>query len=93
MPFPGLWSCCFKGNARVILGKLAVALTPPANAKQGVIFPTAFPVPLLFFRWMNFSFFLKNQMPLPLVLLFQQGPLMLLFSSPHAKQPLLTPAV
>lgn len=60
MPFPGLWSCCFKGNARLILGKLAVALTPPANAKQSVIFPTAFPVPLLFSRWMNFSFLLKK---------------------------------
>lgn len=60
MPFPGLWSCCFKGNAGLILGKLAVALTPPANAKQSVISPTAFPVPLLFSRWMNFSLLLKK---------------------------------
>lgn len=65
MLFPGLWSCCFKENARLILGKLAVALPSPASAKQGIIFPTAFPVPLLFFRWMNFSFLLNTQMLLP----------------------------
>jgi len=75
------------------LGKLAVVVTSPANAKQSVIFPIAFLVPLLFFRWLNVPFLLKTQMFLLLVLIFQQSPLMLLFSSPYAKQPLLTPGV
>lgn len=60
MPFPVLQSCCLKGNARLILGNLAVALAPPANAKQGVIFPTVFPISLLFFRGMNFFLYLKK---------------------------------
>lgn len=60
MPFPVLESCCFKGNARLIVGKLAVALAPPVNAKQGVIFPTVFPISLLFFRGMNFFLQLKK---------------------------------
>lgn len=60
MSFPVLQSCCFKGNARLMLGQLAVALAPLANAKQGVIFPTAFPISLLFFRGMNFFLYLKK---------------------------------
>lgn len=61
MPFPGLWSCCHKGNGRLILGRLAVVVIPPANAKQGVIFPIIFLVPLLFFRWVNLAFLLKTK--------------------------------
>lgn len=59
MPFPVLQS--FKGNARLILGKSAVALAPLAKAKQGVIiFPSAFSISLLFFRGMNFFLYLKK---------------------------------